>query len=150
MIAGTKDGGKKWTKMFDKESEGGVAFSRISCASEQKCWALADERAGTAGGAAIYHTFDGGTTWGIQLRVEGTTCINDVAMVSEDKGWLAGGNCALHGWTGWYWHTLDGGATWTKTEVPKYVGMKLDMLDAAHGHALGVTIDQQSSGLAYA
>ena len=150
VVAGTKDGGKTWTKMFDKEEEGGFTFAKISCPTEEKCWALANARAGTDGGASVYHTADGGSSWSVQLHVTGTTCINDLAFVSETEGWLAGGNCAVHGWTGWFWHSVDGGGTFTKVTVPKYVGLKLDLLDPAHGHALGVTIDQQTSVLAYA
>ena len=67
----------------------------------------------------------------------------------QTEGWLAGGDCVAQGWVGWYWHTTDAGATWEKTVVPKYVGLKLDLLDATHGHALGVTLDQTTSVLAF-
>jgi len=147
-IAKTTDGGKTFTKVFQKDNAC-MYFNDISCSSADHCIAGAEGHNCATPGAHFYVTNDGGKTWNATGSDAGGGAMG-VKMVNEKEGWVAGGGANKIGlMEGRFFHTTDGGATWNKEIVKGVIGLGLDCGDADNCVATAVTNTQQATVVYY-
>jgi photosystem II stability/assembly factor-like uncharacterized protein len=108
MILRTTDGGTTW----QQQSSGASQYTRF--------WTIAfvDDNIGWAGdilAQGVYHTEDGGATWGV-VDLSPYFTFYAVFFLDHSTGWAGG-------WDGALLHTTDGGDTWTyqNTETNKMI-----------------------------
>ncbi|KAJ9468047.1 hypothetical protein DIPPA_34527 [Diplonema papillatum] len=156
MIAKTTDGGETWTKVFS--TAGKFYFNGISCATESLCIAVGEgfaDDGSTAPGAHVMRTEDGGSTWS-EVYVYGASTHGSataVTMLSETEVWVGTTFAQSTLKAGaQFIHSTDGGKTWTESPVLSGVADVLSMsfINSTVAFAVGITVDEDSTALAYA
>lgn len=99
LVLNTVDGGKLWREQFVEASAG---LQTVTFYDANIGWA--------AGSNVIVHTTDGGITWQVQNRVEGTGKLMAIACLSPQRAWAVGEGGTLL-------HTEDGGQTWKEQKA---------------------------------
>lgn len=135
----------QWTTVYSKMGE--FYFNGIDCADEMNCIAVGEADSGSAPGARIYTTHDGGSTWKRTMFEAGAAnSIMAARFVSAKEAWAAGGEFDSN-FAGHFWHSTDGGDTWTLQKTPGVYATSLSFISADSGFATCILEDQQS-GLA--
>ncbi|MHB8264231.1 MAG: WD40/YVTN/BNR-like repeat-containing protein, partial [Acidimicrobiales bacterium] len=150
----TTDGGAKWT-VHDQLGalHGGIGqvLNDVSCAGNSDCWAVGGTMGLSGqGGATVYATTDGGSSWAPQMLPSNISDLWKVDAVSSADIWAVGWVCPQGLANNFYCasgtapvaaivSTIDGGATWTEQSVPS--GLGASYLD-------GVSFGSASDGVA--
>jgi len=138
LISKTTDGGATWTTVFKNTTD--YYFNDIDCFSANHCVALAEGNS-----THIFMTSNGGQTWDeVLYDADPQGSLMRVAMVSETEVWATGGHMAQFSFQGRFWHSLDGGKTFELEFIKGLYIIDIDMIDATHGFAIGLTL---STGL---
>lgn len=125
-----------------------VRFAGMDCTDENHCCAVGESDAGSAPGARIHCTWDGGKNWEQTAFYSGPQySLMDMRFISKTEGWAAGGD--MQNFQGYFLHTTDGGRTWQIETVPGVYGNSIDFPDSTHGFATAFTVTDQSSVLAF-
>lgn len=147
-IAKTTDGGKTFTKVFEKD--GSFYFNGIHCHSEEHCIAVAEGHNVANPGAYIFVTRDAGKTWNSTHFDAGAgSTLMGARMVSDTEGWAVGGKGSGLSFSAHFWHTMDGGSTWKNEPLDGFIGMGVDCFDATHCFAPGITFTRQGTVASY-
>ena len=153
LLSKTSDGGATWEVQYN--TTGQFYFNDIGCADENTCYAVAEGFSdGSAPGARIFATKNGGTSWTQQfIDQRGQASLGRIHVVSATEAWAAGGYVNAPDSTpyGSFFHTVDGGATWTQEGNIKYVGdvLGLHFASSKLGFATAVTAFQTATMIQY-
>ncbi|HEY0380274.1 MAG TPA: hypothetical protein VGC87_25395 [Pyrinomonadaceae bacterium] len=100
----TEDGGKTWQAHNDFNTQ--TSIYDIFFLDDKTGWMAGDERTSDSGQKAgvLFHTGDGGRTWGALKAAPASDAIRFVRFTSPDEGWLATDYSV--------YRTHDGGGSW--------------------------------------
>ena len=136
----TGDGGQTWRRQ--SLPNGASILNRIDFIDAQQGWAvgvryIGDDRYGyPEHRAVVYHTNDGGKTWGEQYAPDLEITLTGVDFVDANHGWAVGFVLRSSVQGGTIFHTGDGGQTWERQE-PQNVLWDVHFVDANRGYAIG-------------
>jgi uncharacterized protein (TIGR03437 family) len=103
--------------------------------------------------ASVWHTSDGGQTWGQQQLPANASLLNRIDFVDSQTGWAVGAK--FTGYRGEFaqqagaiYHTSDGGRTWSEQYSPELpmTFTAVDFVDANNGWVVGFATESTVQG----